>query len=146
MTQGGSKVEGSTQVSEGHLSERRLSGTGLVATMCIGQVLVQIGASVWPALLPDMMLLWGLTNSEEGWITAIFLGAYMLAVPVLVPLTDRIDPRHIYLLGVGLTCFGSSAFRVVRGGLLDRALRTSAHRHRMGWHLHDRIEALGRQG
>ena len=40
-------------------------------------------------LVPDMMARWALTYSEAGWITAIFLGAYMLAVPVLVPLTDR---------------------------------------------------------
>jgi predicted MFS family arabinose efflux permease len=112
---------GSTQVSERHLS-----GVGLVATMCIGQVLVQIGASVWPALLPDMMPLWALTNSQAGWITAIFLGAYMVAVPVLVPLTDRFDPRHIYLLGVGLTCLGHLFFGLFAEGfwtaLFARAL------------------------
>jgi MFS family permease len=89
----------------------------LVAVMCIAQVLVQIGASVWPALLSDMMPLWSLTNSQAGWITAIFLGAYMLAVPVLVPLTDRFDPRHVYLLGVGLTCSGHLFFGLFADGL-----------------------------
>ena len=94
----------------------RVSGAGLVAILCTAQVLVQIGSSVWPALLPEMMALWTLTNSQAGWITAIFLGAYMVAVPVLVPLTDRFDPRHIYLIGVGLTCAGHLFFGLFAEG------------------------------
>ena len=104
----------------------RLSGTALVVVLCTGQVLVQIGSAVWPALLPGMMSLWALTNSQAGWITAIFLGAYMVAVPVLVPLTDRFDPRHVYLLGVGLTCLGHLLFGLFAEGfwtaLFARAL------------------------
>jgi predicted MFS family arabinose efflux permease len=103
-----------------------LSGTALVVILCTAQVLVQIGSAVWPALLPGMMPLWGLTNSQAGWITAIFLGAYMVAVPVLVPLTDRLDPRHVYLLGVGLTCLGHLLFGLFAEGfwtaLFARAL------------------------
>ena len=63
----------------------------LIAFVCTAQVLVQIGAFFWPALVPEMMLRWRLTNSEAGWITAAFYGAYMLAVPVLVTLTDRVQ-------------------------------------------------------
>jgi len=73
----------------------------LVAAVCAAQVLVQIGAFFWPALLPGMMQFWQLSNSEAGWITAGFYGAYMLAVPVLVTLTDRVDPKRVYLFGVG---------------------------------------------
>ena len=71
----------------------------LVAVMCCAQVLVQIGAFFWPALLPTMIPLWALSNSEAGWITAIFYGAYMISVPILVTATDRIDPKFIYLFG-----------------------------------------------
>src|ERR1700741_300616 len=80
-----------------------LSGPRLVALVCTAQVLVQIGANFWPALLPSMMELWGLTNSEAGWITGVFYLAYMLAVPVLVTLTDRIDARLVYLFGGACT-------------------------------------------
>jgi MFS family permease len=93
-----------------------VSGAGLVAILCTAQVLTQIGASVWPALLPNMMQLWTLTYSEAAWITAIFLAAYMVAVPVLVPLTDRFDPRAVYLLGVGLTCIGHLLFGLFADG------------------------------
>jgi MFS family permease len=80
-----------------------LSGARLVAVVCAAQVLVQIGAYFWPALLPGMMPLWGLSNSEAGWITAMFYGSYLLAVPILVTLTDRIDARRVYLFGVACT-------------------------------------------
>lgn len=82
----------------------------LVAVMCGAQVMVQIGAFFWPALLPTMMPLWALSNSEAGWITAIFYGAYMISVPVLVTATDRIDPKAIYLFGVGVTVIGHLGF------------------------------------
>lgn len=81
----------------------RSSGALLVALVCAAQVLVQIGAYFWPALLPGLMPAWSLSNSEAGWITAIFYGAYMVSVPVLVTLTDRIDAKRVYLFGVGCT-------------------------------------------
>ena len=92
------------------------SGKRLVATVCAAQVLVQLGAYFWPALLPDMMPRWGLTNSEAGWITAAFYGAYLLAVPILVTLTDRIDPRRVYLFGVACTIVAHLLFGVMAEG------------------------------
>ena len=98
----------------------------LVALVCTAQVLVQIGAFFWPALLPQLAPQWALSNSGAGWITAAFYGAYMLAVPILVPLTDRIDPKRIYLVGVGLTVVGHLLFALMADGfwsaLLCRAL------------------------
>jgi predicted MFS family arabinose efflux permease len=103
----------------------------LVAVVCAAQVLVQIGAFFWPALLPGMMPLWQLSNSEAGWITASFYGAYMLSVPVLVTLTDRVDPKRVYLFGVAATVAGHLLFGLIAEGfwsaLILRALTG------MGW-------------
>ena len=103
----------------------------LVAVVCAAQVLVQIGAFFWPALLPGMIRLWQLSNSEAGWITASFYGAYMLSVPVLVTLTDRIDPKRVYLFGVAATVAGHALFGLLAEGfwsaLILRALTG------MGW-------------
>jgi MFS family permease len=104
----------------------RLTGARLVAVVCAAQVLVQIGAYFWPALLPGMMPLWELSNSEAGWITATFYGAYLVAVPILVTLTDRIDARRVYLFGVGCTITAYVLFGLLAEGfwsaLLLRAL------------------------
>ena len=94
----------------------RLSPRHLVALVCAAQVLVQIGAFFWPALLPGLSAHWGLTNSEAGWITAIFYAAYMLSVPVLVTLTDRIDTKLVYLAGVALTVAGHVLFGLFADG------------------------------
>src|SRR5215813_14700458 len=88
----------------------------LVAVVCAAQVLVQIGAFFWPALMPGIMPLWSFSNSEAGWITASFYGAYMFSVPVLVTLTDRIDPKRIYLAGVGMMMLGHGLFALVADG------------------------------
>jgi MFS family permease len=102
-----------------------LSGGRLVAIVCAAQVLVQIGAYFWPALLPSMIPLWGLTNSEAGWITAIFYAAYLIAVPVLVTLTDRVDAKRVYLFGVGCTVAGHLLFGIYADGFWS-ALATRA--------------------
>jgi predicted MFS family arabinose efflux permease len=107
------------------VSGRILSGAHLVAVVCAAQVLVQIGAFFWPALLPTMIPKWDLTNSEAGWITGIFYAAYMVAVPVLVTLTDRIDAKRVYLFGVGCTIAGHLLFGLYADGLWS-ALATRA--------------------
>ena len=116
----------------------------LVAVVCAAQVLVQIGAFFWPALLPGMMPLWQLTNSEAGWITASFYGAYMVSVPVLVTLTDRVDPKRVYLFGVAATVAGPFAVWFACGRLLVGAAAACPHRHGLGGHLYDGPEASGR--
>ena len=63
-----------------------------------------------------MMSRWSLTNSEAGWITAVFYAAYIVAVPVLVTLTDRIDAKRVYLAGVALTIAGHALFAAFADG------------------------------
>ena len=77
---------------------------------------MQIGAYFWPALLPEMMRRWSLSNSEAGWITAIFYAAYMVSVPVLVTLTDRVDAKRVYLFGVGCSALGHLLFGLFADG------------------------------
>jgi predicted MFS family arabinose efflux permease len=53
---------------------------------------------------------WTLSNSEAGWVTAIFYGAYIVSVPIIVPLTDRFDAKLVYLGGVAATVAGHLLF------------------------------------
>ena len=93
-----------------------VSPGALVALVCGAQVLAQLGAFFWPALLPGMMTLWGLSNSQAGWITAGFYAAYMVSVPVLVTLTDRFDAKYVYLFGVACMVAGHLLFSVLADG------------------------------
>jgi len=50
-----------------------------------------------PALLPQFIGAWSLTNTQAGWLTGMVSAGYMLAVVPLVSLTDRQPARRIYL-------------------------------------------------
>lgn len=108
------------------------TGAGrLVALVCTAQVFVQLGAGYWPVLMPDLMVRWSLSNSEAGWITSSFYATYMVCVPVLVTLTDRVDPKRVYLFGVGATTVAHFAFGLFADGFWSAlALRGLAG---IGW-------------
>ena len=108
-----------------------MSAGRLIVTVCTAQVLAQIGAYTLAALLPLMMQSWSLSNAEAGWITSVFYGGYTLAVPVLVALTDRIDPRRVYCAGVAMLFCSHLVFALVADqfwwGMACRAIAG------MGW-------------
>lgn len=109
----------------------RRAAARLVAIVCAAQVFVQLGAGYWPVLLPELMGRWSLSNSEAGWITSAFYAAYMVCVPMLVTLTDRIDAKRVYLFGVGCTTVAHFAFGMLADGFWSAlALRALAG---VGW-------------
>ena len=85
---------------------------GIVAA----QMLAQIGAFALPALLPDYIARWNLSKTEAGWIVGIFFAAYVVMVPVLVALTDRVPVRRVYMLGTGLTSLSHFGFALFADG------------------------------
>jgi predicted MFS family arabinose efflux permease len=109
----------------------RKTAARLVAIVCAAQVFVQLGAGYWPVLLPELMGRWSLSNSEAGWVTSAFYAAYMVCVPVLVTLTDRIDAKRVYLFGVACTIVAHFAFGALADGFWSAlALRALAG---VGW-------------
>ena len=88
----------------------------LVTLVCTAQVCAQIGAYTWPALLPGFIADWHITYGEAGWITGLFYAAYTVSVPILVTLTDRVDPRTVYLGGVALTVLSHLGFAAFAEG------------------------------
>ena len=81
-----------------------------VVAMCAAQGCAQIGAFSVAALLPALIPAWSLSNTEAGWLGGIYYAAYTLAVPLLSSLTDRVDPRRIYLASVALTAVAFGGF------------------------------------
>ena len=82
--------------------------SGYIRAIVAAQMLAQIGAFALPALLPDYIERWTLSKTEAGWLVGIFFAAYVVMVPILVALTDRIPVRRVYLFGTGLTAKNSS--------------------------------------
>ena len=80
------------------------------------QMLAQIGAFALPALLPDYIARWDLSKIEAGWLVGIFFAAYVVMVPILVALTDRVPARRVYMFGTGLTTLAHLGFALVADG------------------------------
>lgn len=71
-------------------------------------------AAVMPAfLIPE----WGLTYSEGGLMAASYAAGYMLAVPVLATLTDRVDARWVLFWGSLLSGVATILFGLLASGL-----------------------------
>jgi MFS family permease len=87
-----------------------------VAVMCAAQAFAQIGAFSVAALIPTLISTWSLSNTEAGWISGIYYAAYTLVVPLLSSLTDRVDPRRVYLGSVALTAVAFAGFAWVASG------------------------------
>lgn len=88
----------------------------IILALSVAHVLSMLGAFTFPTLIPQFQALWGLTNTEAGWISGIYLAAYAAAAPVLIALTDRMDARRIYLFGAALTTASLLLFALYADG------------------------------
>jgi MFS family permease len=93
------------------------SAVRLTALMCVAESLSMTGFASYTTLLPTLMKAWELNNSEAGLIGGVFYAGYMLAVPVLASLTDRVDSRRIYVAACLLSAAGAAGFALLANGL-----------------------------
>ena len=93
-----------------------MSAPRLVVLLCLAEVLSMTVFGTFPALLPGFLAEWGLSNTEAGWINGIYFAAYMIGVPVLVALTDRVDPRWVYAFSAFLTALSAVGFGLLAEG------------------------------
>ncbi len=100
-----------------------LTGKSLIVAMCIGQVGNLLPHVVVPAIMAQhLMPLWKLSGGEAGLMASGYTFGYMLAVPVLTTLTDRLDARLVLLCGSILSALATIAFGLFADGLLSATL------------------------
>src|SRR5258708_31170869 len=93
-----------------------LGARGLVGLLPVPSILSMLGSSSFSALLPEFQALWHLSNTEAGWISGIFFAGYVLGVPVLVGITDRVDARPVYLLSLVMAAVASLGYAFLADG------------------------------
>lgn len=100
-----------------------MRGKTLVFAMCAGQVGNLLPHVVVPAVMVGHLIpLWGLSNAQAGLLAAAYAAGYMVAVPLLASLTDRIDARRLLLAG-SLACSAATvAFGLFAQGLWSAML------------------------
>ena len=97
----------------------------LIIRFCLSQILSIAAFNYFPALVPNFQAECGLTNTEACWFSGIYFGGYAASVHIMVSLTDRVDPRKIYLHSAGLGAVSLIGFVIVAQG----AWTATAFRH-----------------
>lgn len=92
----------------------------LVALMCLGQVANLLSHVAVPAVMAAHLIpLWGLSASEAGIMAGAYSVGYMLSVPILMTLTDRIDARLVLMAGSAIMGAATIAFGLLAQGFLS---------------------------
>lgn len=100
----------------------KMSARRLTFTMCLAEALSMTGFAAYTTLLPALQREWGLSNSEAGAISGFLFAGYMVSVPVLTSLTDRMDTRRIYLGACIIGSIGATFFALYGQGFWSAAL------------------------
>jgi len=94
----------------------------LVALICLAEALSMTGFAAYPAFLAELKAAWGLSGAEAGFIGGSFFFGYMLAVPLLAGITDRLDARKVFAFSCLLSVAGILSFAHFAQGTLSAAL------------------------
>src|ERR1700712_5133314 len=95
----------------------------LVAAMCLGQLGSLLPHVVVPSILAGFLIPeWHLGGAEAGLLAGAYAAGYMVAVPVLATLTDRMDARLVLLAGSALSDLATLLFGFFAQGLWSGAL------------------------
>jgi len=80
------------------------------------------GFAAYPAFLPVLRDIWRLTATEAGFIGGAFFFGYMLAVPFLSGVTDRLDARSVFACSCLLAAAGTAGFAWLADDVVSGAL------------------------
>ena len=84
--------------------------------VCLVEVLTMAGFAAYWSLLPVLQPGWHMSNAMAGWLSGAFFGGYVLAVPFLSAMTDRVDARHVVILGAALSAVGLAGLALFADG------------------------------
>lgn len=94
----------------------RLSPFWFISAFSTSLILSLLGFMALAGVLPAIIADWRLSNTEAGWLGGILFAGYVLGVPVLTSLTDRMDPKPIYLASAALAALAHFGFAFLADG------------------------------
>src|SRR4051795_10219714 len=90
--------------------------------MCLGQLGSLLPHVVVPSVLAAFLIpQWHLSGAEAGLLAGSGAAGYMVTVPFLATLTDRIDARTILVAGSAVSALGTALFGLFATGLWSGA-------------------------
>jgi MFS family permease len=94
----------------------------IVALLCLAEALSMTGFAAYPAFLPALRGEWGMSGAAAGFVGGAFFCGYMLAVPLLSGITDRIDARGVFAASCLLAAAGTAGFALLAHDMASGAL------------------------
>ncbi|MGB0629425.1 MAG: MFS transporter [Alphaproteobacteria bacterium] len=88
----------------------------LTILCCTFLVLNLLAFMTVAAVLPTLIAEWNMSNTQAGWLGGIYFAGYMVAVPFLLPLTDRIPPKAVSLGGGIVGAASALSFALLADG------------------------------
>ena len=82
----------------------------LITIVCIASICSMVTIALWPVFLVELGNNWNLTNTDKGLISGAYFVGYVLATPILVGLTDKIDAKKVFLSGCLVGLLGNFGF------------------------------------
>ena len=82
----------------------------LVLLLCMAEVLAMTGFATYPALLTTLKISWNMTATEAGMVGGALFFGYMVGVPFLSSITDRIDAKKVFAVSCLLSFAGAFGF------------------------------------
>lgn len=91
--------------------------------MSLGQLGSLLPHVAVPSVLAQFLIReWHLSGGEAGLLAGSFSIGYMMSVPVLATLTDRIEARTVLIFGSALSAFATLLFGLLAQGLVSGSL------------------------
>ena len=94
----------------------------LLVVMCVSEVLGMTAFATFPTLIPRFQAEWTLSNTEAGWIGGVYFGGYVIAVGILTAITDRVDPKRVYLTSMLVSLGAALGYGLAADGFVSASL------------------------
>lgn len=88
----------------------------LTLIVCLAEIFALASIATFAALLPTFLEEWQLSHTQAGWISAAYFAGYMVLVPVLASITDRIDARKVMCIGAILGILAAIGYALLAQG------------------------------
>ena len=85
---------------------------GWLLAMCLMLLMALLPFSSYVAALPIIQNEWGIGNTSAGVIFSAYLAGYALSALLVLPLTDRLPTRRVFLASALLTVVGNLLFPI----------------------------------
>ena len=88
----------------------------LILCLAVSLALSLLNFLTIAAVLPDLIQQWDLSKTQAGWLVSVYFAGYMSSILFVASLTDRIDPRRIYLIAAFLGGISSLSLALFANG------------------------------